>query len=137
MVEQEDEVVFRELTATAERELRNRMALDEAMAHLVVPNLGFGRTRGKRSFESGSAWAAQDSSAASRSVESRRRQRSVRYGLGCMMSSSLRSGLARRPRRQLFGDIPHAYVPRARHLLLVPQLAAAIGLSVLTACHTR
>ena len=37
MVEQQDPPAFRELMATAERELRNRIALYEALAHLAVP----------------------------------------------------------------------------------------------------
>jgi pyruvate-ferredoxin/flavodoxin oxidoreductase len=37
MVEQHDPPVFRELMATAERELRNRIALYEALAHLAIP----------------------------------------------------------------------------------------------------
>ncbi len=37
MVEQRDPPAFRELMATAERELRNRIALYEALAHLAVP----------------------------------------------------------------------------------------------------
>jgi pyruvate-ferredoxin/flavodoxin oxidoreductase len=37
MVEQQDPPAFRELMATAERELQNRIALYEALAHLAVP----------------------------------------------------------------------------------------------------
>jgi pyruvate-ferredoxin/flavodoxin oxidoreductase len=37
IVEQQDPVVFRELMATAEQELGNRIALYEALAHLAVP----------------------------------------------------------------------------------------------------
>jgi pyruvate-ferredoxin/flavodoxin oxidoreductase len=37
IVEQHDPPVFRELMATAERELRNRIALYEALAHLAIP----------------------------------------------------------------------------------------------------
>jgi pyruvate-ferredoxin/flavodoxin oxidoreductase len=37
IVEQQDPPAFRELMATAERELHNRIALYEALAHLAVP----------------------------------------------------------------------------------------------------
>lgn len=37
MVEQEDQAASRELMATAERELRDRVALYETPAHLAVP----------------------------------------------------------------------------------------------------